>query len=318
VAAVHSGEYPHLDQLFGANFFPCWEENGLDPVFLMDAWLWSASQCGELAAVHEQMQALVARTPDEAAAEQNLHTFLSQAGLPETDSYLGFLHLAASRVARAVADPSQLVPLNDDLSVRRHRFSKFTDKETANAACTDVLRANEAHLRAWSADFEGLWRQHYYADVGHVVGTVKDTRREFEGPVTAAVVVMKLDHETRQPFIYDAYPELPLDVATRRRYPDLPHLFGGYFGDVHDSPWPAQQNFQASTKDPGRSRIRAQLDELLALDDAALAAAVEALGSHVLPRNMPVWVELIRWRLDRDDPHPACHSRRSGGLAGRG
>jgi hypothetical protein len=301
VASVQAGDYPHLDQLFGANFFPYWEEEGLDPIMRMDAWLWSASRRGELEQVVTEMRDLRARSHDEAAAEANMKTFLAQAGIPESNSYLEFLALAESRVERAVEHPESLHPMPGGSRVVRERFSKFTDRETANAACTDVLRANEARLRAWSADSEGLWRQHYYADVGHVVGTVKDTRRDLESPVSSAVVVMRLDHETRQPFVYDAYPELPLDVATRRRYPDLPHLFGAYFGDVPDRPWPAQQNFLASTKEPARSRVRAQLDELLALDDDALGAAVEALGSHVLPSATRTWVELIRWRLDRDD-----------------
>jgi hypothetical protein len=190
---------------------------------------------------------------------------------------------------------------DEDDRLIRARYPKFTNEPAADESCTYVLRRHEAELRAWAADRGGLWRQHYYADLGESYGTVNDVRAGWSGPVTGVVVVMRMTHDTSEPFIYDASPEVPLDESVRAEYPMLRHLFGGYFGDVGDPPWPAQWNFLQSTKEPARGRIAAELDRLLAdlKDDDELRHAVEALGSHVLPQAVRAWVELIRWRIDR-------------------
>ncbi|MFP5336830.1 MAG: RNase A-like domain-containing protein, partial [Actinomycetes bacterium] len=213
--------------------------------------------------------------------------------------WLEFLHLVRDRVQRAVEHPELRERFeHSDRHYTRRRFSRFTDKETANGACTMVLRAHEPAVRRWVADRGGWWRQHYTADLGRPVGTFADHESGFAGEVTGAAVVMRIDNESGQPFIFDAWPEHPLDPAPREAFPDLVHVFGGYFSGVPGPPFVAQQNLHVSLADPARSRVRRQLDALLELDDDALRRALVALGSHVLPVAHRRWVELMRWRLD--------------------
>lgn len=296
---IHTGDLPLVDQLIGASFPPYFEEDCIDPVMKLDDHIWADFMDGNLEALSLEVDELVRRTPDEQTAEQNLQVWLGQSGCPDGTSWLDFLGTVQARVRRGVEHPELLRPIRGlGNSGKRRRFSRFPDKQTANTTATLVLRANEPALRAWAADRGGLWRQHYTADLRQPVGTLTDHTTGFTGEVTAAVVVMKTDHQSGQPFIYDAYPEHVLDPAPRAAFPDLPHLFGAYFGDVPEPPWPAQLNFHVSTSEPARSRIRDQLDDLLTRDDDTLHAALVAFGSHVVPDAHRYWVELLRWRLD--------------------
>lgn len=291
-------DLPRVRQLF-SYFFDGYEEDCLDPVLQMDDFIWAEHKEGMLAELWFEVQELVRRCPDEQSADRELRRWLDFSGCPDGPSWLDFLGTVQARVRRGVEHPELLRQFTSrDVFCKRMRFSRFPDQSTVERTATLVLRANEAALRAWADDRGGLWRQHYTADLGRPVGTVTDHTTGFTGEVTAAVVVMKIDHETGQPFVYDAYPEHPLDEVPRSALPDLPHLFGAYFGDVPEPRWPAQVNFQVSTSDPGRSRIRAQLDDLLTCDDDTLRAALIALGSHVVPDAHRYWVELLRWRMD--------------------
>ena len=119
---------------------------------------------------------------------------------------------------------------------------------------------------------------------------------------TGAVVLLQRDHGDGQVYIATAYPELSLEVAIRERFPDLCNAFGGYFGqDMGASPWGMRTNLLTSTSDPARSRMRAQLAELLTLDDHQLPAAVHSLGSYVLPVPLRPWVRRLWTGIDDYD-----------------
>ncbi|MBI4943558.1 MAG: hypothetical protein HY830_22685 [Actinobacteria bacterium] len=199
------------------------------------------------------------------------------------------------------------------------RASRFTDRETGNDAATQVLRANESLLRAWSDDPSGPWRLHLYADLGRPVGyylsgdEVRAYRRA--GPESApqperheasgCVVVMRRDRETRRPYVATAYPEKHLSAGTRERYPDLPLLLGGYlgqdYGALDGNRWVAERNYNTSTPEAVRERAADQLVRLLASDDATLRADVEALGSYVMPDALRRWVAGLHRRMTRLD-----------------
>ncbi|WP_143448007.1 RNase A-like domain-containing protein [Kineosporia sp. R_H_3] len=199
------------------------------------------------------------------------------------------------------------------------RASRFTDEETGNAAATEVLRANESLLRAWSDDPAGPWRLHLYADLGRPVGhylsgdEVQAYRQADPGSApqperhaaTGCVVVMRRDRETRRPYVATAYPEKRLPAGARERYPDLPLLLGGYlgqdYGALDGNRWVAERNYNTSTPAAVRERAADQLVRLLASDDATLRADVEALGSYVMPDALRRWVTGLHRRMTRLD-----------------
>ena len=133
-------------------------------------------------------------------------------------------------------------------------------------------------------------------------------RAQDGGPLTqtvaanAAVVLVQRDPGDGQVYIASAYPEVNLDVATRDRFLDLCNAFGGYFGqDMDTVPWRMRGNLLGSTVEPARSRLRAQLAELMTLDDPQLAAAVHSLGSYLLPVPLRSWVRRLWTGIDDYD-----------------
>jgi hypothetical protein len=198
------------------------------------------------------------------------------------------------------------------------RVTDFADKAAANVAATEVNRANAATLRAWAADPQSPWRLHLYADLGTEVGhMVRRTEVEahrsdpktapppVKHPVSGCVVLFRKHPETREPFIAVTYPETSLPTDTRDRYPDLPLLFGGYFGqdytELDHDRWAAERNFNFSTPPVVKDRIANQLADLLTQDDDTLRRDVEALGSYVLPNALRRWVTGLHRRMTRID-----------------
>jgi len=90
----------------------------------------------------------------------------------------------------------------------------------------------------------------------------------------------------------------PRAEAWRRRWPALSAALGGYFSDgPHLDPDP-QQRLMLFTESPAfLDRLAAEGDELLTLDDAALHAAVVALGCFVEPPHLRLWLTWMFWRI---------------------
>jgi hypothetical protein len=263
----------------------------------------------ELEAVHKTLHGL-----DEASAAGYLRM---QTALPAGGSWTDWLRYLGSHLESFY--PRRVPQTIGRDGIQLPRASKFDDKDVGNRATTDVLRANENLLRAWSAGHDGTWRLHLYANLGRRVGTyllsdevqafrdagddhaLRPTSRE----ATGCVVVMRRDHATGTPFIATAHPEMSLPLAPRARFPDLPLLFGGYFGQdctaLDGNRWTAERNVNHSTGAAVRERLAEQLTQLLAEDDESLRSSVEALGSYVMPTAMRRWVTGLHRRMTRLD-----------------
>lgn len=298
---------PSLNFLLGANFYPYFEDHFLDAGESLDRGILFALEEHRLTANERDLTEILDRSPDEASAKENLMPWLSMTGVPDGTGYRDFLVTTLERVRQALDDPSSIPDPGDEREdLRPPRVSRFVDLETGNTASTIVLRVHEPQLRAWADEPGGWWRQHFYVpDAGMTTGyVIHQDDREHRHDVRGAVVVMKRDHETGQPFVLTAYPEIELPTAQRAELPDLPHVLGGYLGqDCFDEGGPlvCQHNFQATTGEPARSQVRTQLDSLLTQNDDDLREAVEALGCYVLPRHVRAYMMRMRWRLDAFD-----------------
>jgi hypothetical protein len=256
------------------------------------------------------VELLAAKDEERAGDLLQMHT-----PLPAGRSWRGWVSYIGDH---ALAHHARHLPQTDvDDGHALPRASRFLDKDTGNAAATDVLRVNESRLRAWSASHDGTTRLHLYADLGRTVGTyleqgeVEAFRRSGKDPAleptrheaTGCVVLMRRHHETGQPYVATAYPEVALPLAARERHPDLPLLFGGYFGQDYGSldanRWSAERNVNVSTAPAVRARIVAQLADLLDRDDETLCSDVEALGSYVMPKALRRWVTGLHRRMTR-------------------
>ncbi|HEU4675360.1 MAG TPA: contact-dependent growth inhibition system immunity protein [Motilibacteraceae bacterium] len=186
------------------------------------------------------------------------------------------------------------------------RVSSWADRETAEAAVTEVLRAHRAFVEAWAADAQGQPRIWMSADLGRELGEVMlraehpgDAPARVSSGVTQAVVVMARVPEGV--FVQTSYPDLPLDPRWPQRFPDLAHIFGGWFGQDWDEEFGTVYNaFDMVTRRlhaPARDRAVAQLGELLALPEPDVQAALHALGSYAVPEQAAAWVERLHWAL---------------------
>lgn len=196
-----------------------------------------------------------------------------------------------------------------DSAVPLPRASRFTDQETANRAVTDVLRANEQRFRAWAGDPSAPRRLHLYAGLSRPIGVVM-TRDESGSPLPsvpaeACAVTMTRDPAGGNAMVAAAYPEIALPDGPRERYPDLPQLFGAYFGQDYDGldthRWRAEWRFNIRLTHAQRERTADQLRQLLSEPDDGLRRSVETLGSYVLPTQMRRWVTGLRRRLTVPD-----------------
>jgi len=287
-------------------FWPGSDEESVDPGASLEYGLWCSYGNGELETAASEIRQMLVRAPTDDAFEKEMTGLGLQVALPEGKSWRAWGEHVLVRVAEAIADPSTIEDDPVQEPFRLPRTSRFTDLDTANTASTLVLRAHEERVRAWSEDSGGWWRLHLYADLGKEVGVVLG--RGADGaparepvPVSGAVVLLRRE-PSGQVYIATAYPEAPLDVTVRERFPDLCNVFGGYFGqDMDTVPWEMRNNLLGVTRDPARSRMRTQLADLLTLDDQQLAAAVHSLGSYVLPKQLRPWVRRLWKGIDDYD-----------------
>ncbi len=307
---LQSSTSPRLRDVLGY-YFPGCESNTLDPDAPAEAatsW-WPDEGRLELAA---EIDVVTARL--EALSEDDAGVFLRmQTALPAGRTWIQWLGYLRSHLEEFY--PNRRPQTQNADGSRLPRASRFDDKEAGNHAATDVLRANENVLRAWSAGHDGTWRLHLYADLDRRVGTYLDSAevqayrasgddpalRPMSYEATGCVVVMRRDHSTGKPHIATAHPEMSLPPGPRERYPDLPLLFGGYFGQdytgLDGNRWSAERNLNRSTDAAVRERLAGQLTRLLAEDDETLRRSVEALGSYVLPKAMRRWVTGLHRRM---------------------
>ena len=281
--------YPLTERLVRRTYQDGYEQRCLDTDLRLQTLMWHIHREGRLEDLIGELDELMERCTNESASRAVLEPWLDGRGAPDGDDWRWVL-LNINHLARQVQErPDDVTALElEDDEPGPFRAARFFDEASARRAVGEVLRRHETALREWSDAPEGSWRRHLYADLGWDVGKVIDRRQPFDGPVTGAVVIVVLDDQRIR--VHDSYPELPLDETVRARYPDLPHLFGAYFGDVPEPPWLAQQDFIRWTHAWAKERMVAQLHQLLELPDDELRSAVAALGSHIVPHACRAWV----------------------------
>lgn len=305
----YSARYPQVNSFFANGWWPGCEEHFVDPGAALEWAVTTSHFSHKLQGAERELTEILAAAPDDAAIMPVLADFaVDHVALPEGNSWRAWVVQVLARVREALAEPATISPDQVNGLGLLARTGRFTDLETANAAATDVLRAHEERVRAWSQDAGGWWRLHLYADLARPVGVVLERTpggapAENTTPASGTVVLMRRLPDG-QVYVATAYPELPLDVAVRERFADLCTVFGGYFGQDMDAvPWEMRGNLLACTGDPARSRMREQLAELLTLGDPQLGAAVHALGSYVAPVPLRPWVQRLWTGIDAYDWH---------------
>ena len=306
-------DYPWLGRI-RSGMFPGSEAHVLDPDAMPES---VVSRWPDDAL--DPMRAEAARALDvlrDLDPEEAVRWLSLQIALPAGGSAYAWMSYLTTHLAEFYPRRSPSTTGSDGIALPR--VSTFHGEGASKAAVDAVNAAHAATIRAWADDADGPWRLHLYADLGEEVGhhlrqdeveaykrdpgTAPRPRRH---PCTGSVVMWRKHPETRQPFVALAYPEIALPTAARERFPDLPLLFGGYFGqdysEVDRDRWAAERNLNGSTPQPVRDRIARQLEELLDQDDEALRRDVEALGSYVLPRALRRWATGLHRRMTRLD-----------------
>lgn len=297
-------DYPAIDAVLAG----CWEylENDwIDPVELVDAGLWDATRGGTSL---EDCAREAERFAEEMASDEPYRVLRRLGGHAAellTRSPVQDMHLLSARAryweSRELPSPREM---HDPAPLPR--VSAWTDRETAEAAVTEVLRANRAFVEAWAGDPQGLPRIWLSADLGRELGRVMLRAQEPDGEpervssgVTQAVVVMARVPEGV--FVQTSYPDLPLDPHWPQRFPDLPHVYGAWIGQDWDEEFGSvYYAFELVTRrlaEPARRRVVAQLGELMALPEPDVRAALHAMGSYALPEQCAAWVERLQWAL---------------------
>jgi hypothetical protein len=163
-----------------------------------------------------------------------------------------------------------------------------------------------------------LPRLHLHSEFDHPVGQAFAREQPSRGvpaagvAVTGCAVLVGRSGSAGDAEVLAAYPEPTFaDRGARQRWPDLPVLFGGYFGQryrrLDGNTWAAERALNEQLSHPVRIRLGAQLAELLEVDDRLLAGTLRELGSYVVPPDPRRWVSGLRRRmLDVDWSQPAA------------
>lgn len=298
-------DVPLTGALLRGAFPPGYERDRLDPDLALGSRVWRLTQDGETerwAAEVAELRELTAAADDpEAALAAVLGPLLDDPdGPPDGVPWTELLDQLEALVELARTAPGTLTVLAPDDEVARPlRTSRFhPEPGVQDVAARAVAAAHGEEIQRWAADSRGAWRWHGYADTGRPVGVVTDLRTGRETEVTGAALV--LEHRAGgTPRAVTVWPEVPLDAELRARYPDLASALGSWLAAAGESAWTGQQLLVRSTVGPARAAVREQLDRLLAdhPDDAGLAAAVEAMGTHVRTGAVRPWLEMIRNRI---------------------
>lgn len=183
------------------------------------------------------------------------------------------------------------------------RLPDFQDIDIANDFSTQMVRLHRAFLDDWDRR-RHLYRVHLYHDFGTQTGTVLPRGSDEPVPVTAVHLTMEADKADEPPVIISVAPDYAVDTAWAKRYPVLPHLFGGWFGaarfSTEQTPWVAQACYVQRTHEEGLAAVNEQLHALLAdvTEDDELLVAVDALGSYLFPTALRPWLERMADRID--------------------
>ena len=310
---IDSDSYPRLHHLL-AGLYPGCEQGTIDQDVMPEAVArrWSAEEAD---AFRDEARRAV-EVVEGMDVDAGIRWLGLQIPFPGGHSVHTWLRDLADHIEDYHRAGAPLVSSTDGVNLPR--VSAFHGQRQAEAAADAVIAAYAETFRAWAADAGSPWRLHLYADLGEEIGyhlrqdeveaykrAPATTARPANHPSTGCVVLWRKHPETREPYVAVAYPEISLDAEARGRFPDLPLLFGGYFGqdysDLDHDRWTAERNLNLSITPELRERLSHQLELLLGQDDAALRRDVEALGSYVLPRALRRWVTGLHRRMTRID-----------------
>jgi hypothetical protein len=253
----------------------------------------------ELAA---QAWLLLAENPtEEEMAAQLRHLYLGTVPTPYTGTWTNWIAGLKQRFESG-ARPEPSSGPDDGNPAPKPRTSDFFPVHGADPV-TELIRRLQPELRAFEAGSERS-RWHVHGSVGRPVGEVRSRGRH--GCRTSTEWFVLIFEQTLDGSeLVTGYPELPLDESWRRRYPELPHLLGGMFGQdrdyLDDTVWQAEETWHATTSDEVRARVAAELSALLSdvPDDDELLVAVDALGCYVQPLCLRAWLTRVRDRAAR-------------------
>jgi hypothetical protein len=292
-------DLPELRDLLSATHHDVWDEDYIDPEELLESAI--VEQDIDLDRAVGELRRVFEANPDEASLAAQFRTLGIQL-VPFRLTYREFFERVLARLESGE-------PLWHDLYDRPihsvaplPRASRWHDQSTAEDAATKVLRGNAGALHAFAAG-DGRARLHLYRHLKRNLGRV-ESRTSKPAKATAAVVVLGRAPETGQPFVLGTYPEVRLDESWRRRYPELPHLLGAYFGQdwhVDETVYNAECLWHELTAIDVRRTIAEQLSALLTevRDDDELRTAVDALGCYVQPDRLRQWLERVHERVVR-------------------
>lgn len=297
------GDYPLLSEVLGG-YWDGSSETYVDGVEVLDVGLSDPAREGRLLDVVAETQ----RLRQEIDGDEGV--LLRRLGGPDVRLPTGHLdvdlELLAARAQHWVERGLPAVRRYLNAPAPLPRLTSWTDRGTAEGAVTEVLRVHRDFVESWVAEPSGLPRIWLTADLGRELGEAVLRADEPDGVlqrltsgVTQAVVVMARVPEGV--FVQTSYPDLPLDPDWASHLPDLPHVYGAWFGqDLDEDDRTVYDTFSlvaARLNEPARSRVIAQLGQLMTLPEPDVRAALHALGSYALPEQCAAWVERLRWAL---------------------
>lgn len=303
-----------------------WGAHVLDAAADLDGGIHSRLQKGGLTDTQASLQRFMSSVTDEDTARQVLTRLDRHFELPEGTSSHEWLLNVRNRVDEVLKDPSVLIPpfVQPGDGLTPPRDGRFVLRSELDHLLTEAAAPYRDEIEAWLSvpAASNCQRLHIYADVATIVGVVGEVapivgeryqaRPNWDRaiPVTAvALTIRRVLHrgeDTGTTEAFFARPEKVLDLAVRRKFPDLCHFYGGYFNrriDENDDAYPMDwmRHAMCFTRGDARNRLRDQLTQLLTHPDDDMRYIVEQCGSYVLPTAIRHWVDRTLWRLDAYD-----------------
>lgn len=221
-----------------------------------------------------------------------------------------------NRLQEAVNDPETVLPaehLPGDYTWRRRSTTRL-DADAADRWAREALQFHAPRIDDWlAADADGGVHLYLLLDTRQVVGEVSDLedadayghQRVVRARSSTRVGVRlsrSLTGNGMHPFVRGVHVAEPVDdpraASWRAAWPTLTAVLGGCFSDTYQlTPWTDQRRMLFAEPSAVLDRLAAEGDELLALGDDDLRAAVVALGCFVEPPHLRLWLTWMFWRI---------------------
>jgi hypothetical protein len=255
--------------------------------------------------------------------EAFLDLFQPLSVVPAGGSWLQWARYVAGILSRVVVSGSPEFPNSGPTGWGQPAptpVTAFFNQRVAHRAVIETLGSHAAAVRQWCTDPMAPPRLQLYSAAAAPVGEVRTPEhppgtRSTRVAITGCAVLVGRSSSTGEPKILQAYPEPSFPGCDARdRWPHLPAVFGGYFGQRYPSldanTWAAERALNEQLSEPARARLGDQLADLLEVDDETLRGAIQELGSYVVPAQPRRWVMGLRRRmLDVEWARPVQNDR---------